>query len=364
MKYKLVHDVSKAHTMDQTQMKNYYGTKIYPIVAQKHPKLAGKITGMFLGTGLNEFNETLNNESYLKTLCENPSFLEKQINEAIEVLESARGLESVRTSVRKKFSKLIFRRVNYIQSYNSKYFLIFPPLPNSLEGVSSINWVETDSDILKQPDLWKQYGDEKSDDFCGFTSHFSLRESDPYKNKQMPFSRQGYSVLDPITLELTPTKCSITPRTGDLICGIVETVNDEPFFDKWFVCSEQFYRCHTLCLFQHHDSFKHAQKKKSPEQYWMSGNRLMTNSYLKWLCALSEHGVLCTPEENDKKYWKLRTEPMSVTWIHIYCAMVYLVRYQEFPSSKNVPMNRGGLTYSKWHLPENWKNNFVNYHSS
>ena len=124
LKYKLSLDVSKSHTMNQMQMKNYYGTKIYPLVAQIHPKLAGKITGMFLGTGLSEFNQTINNEGYLKSLCENPRFLEKQINEAIEVLESARNLENVRTSVRNKFSKLIFRRVNYIQSHNSKYFLM------------------------------------------------------------------------------------------------------------------------------------------------------------------------------------------------------------------------------------------------
>ena len=45
-----------------------YGNKIYPIVAQHHPKLAGKITGMFLGTGMNEFNEALDNESYLEKL--------------------------------------------------------------------------------------------------------------------------------------------------------------------------------------------------------------------------------------------------------------------------------------------------------
>ena len=261
-----------------------YGNKIYPIVAQHHPKLAGKITGMFLGTGMNEFNEALDNESYLEKLCKNPNFMEEQIKEAMEVLDSAHDLESVSNSVKKKFGSLVFRRINHIQSYNSQYFLVFPSLMeryNDFGGLPPTDWLKTDSDILHQPDLWKQYGDEKSDDFCGFTSHFSLRESDPYKNKRMPFSKQGYSVLDPITLELTSTKCSTTPRIGDLICGIVETGNDEPFFDKWFVCSEQFYRCHTLSMFQNHDSFKNAQKKKNPEQYWMSGNRLMTNSHLK-----------------------------------------------------------------------------------
>ena len=47
-----------------------YGTKIYPIVAEKFPELAGKITGMFLESGLNEFNKVFcDNESYLQKLC-------------------------------------------------------------------------------------------------------------------------------------------------------------------------------------------------------------------------------------------------------------------------------------------------------
>ena len=351
-------------TMAQTNLKNYYGTKLYSIVALQHPTLAGKIVGMFLEAGVSEFDTNSkiygDKNVFLEDLCSKPEFLEDKIKEALELLGSSRDLESVGTSVRKKFSNLVFRRINYVQSFNPKYFLVFPSIGDSDDILQS------DSDVLQQKDLWKQYGDEKSDDFCGFTSHFSLRpkKNDPYKGKQMPFSKQGYAVLDPITLEMVPTKCSITPRTGDLICGIVDTENEEPYFDKWFVCSEQFYRCYTMSMFRNHISFKNAQKKKSPREYWMSGNRLMTNSYLKWLYSLNEHGMPCNLDEKTQKYWKLRTEPMSVNWIHIYCAIVYLVRYKEFPSPKEVPMNKGGLKYSKWHLPENWVNDFVNFHSS
>ena len=327
-----------------------YGNKIYPLVAKKHPELAGKITGMFLGTGSTEFNKTLDNESYLQQLCENPDFMEAQIKEAISILEQYHSLKSVGESVKNKFKHLVFRRINYVQSFQPQRFLEFPSHRKPYKG-------------SLYSKMWKQYGVEQSKDFCGFTSHFCLRETDLYKAKQMPFSKQGYAVLDPITLEMTPTKSFITPRVGDLICGVVDTTTDEPFFDKWFICSEQFYRCYTLIMFQNHESFKNAHKRHNPEQYWMSGNRLMTNSHLKWILSLEEHNLPCVPDENKWKYWHLRTEPMSVNWIHIYCALVYLVRYNEFPSSENVPINRGGLTYSKWHLPKNWTNDFIKFHS-
>ena len=332
-----------------------YGNKIYPTVAKKYPGLAGKITGMFLGTGLTEFDKELDNDSYLQSLCEHPEFMEAQIKEAIAVLESHSSLKSVADSVQNKFKNLIFRRINYMQSFQSNRFLEFP---------------SPDNKYTRRPyrgslysKMWKQYGVEQCEDFCGFSSSFSLRESDIFKNKQMPFSKQGYAVLDPITLEMVPAKCLATPQTGDLICGIVDTDTSEPFFDKWFVCSEQFYRCYTLIMFKNHESFKNAHKRPNPEQYWMSGNRLMTNSHLKWLLSLGEHNLPCISEENKRKYWHLRTEPISINWVHIYCAMVYLVRYKEFPSATNVPKNKGGLTYSKWHLPENWTNDFIKYHS-
>ena len=335
----------------EQKKRDYYGNKIYPIVAQHHPDLAGKITGMILGTGVTEFNEKLDNESYLQNLCENPDFMKVQIKEAISILKNHNLLKSVRISVRNKFKKLIFRRINYMQSFSPRHFLTSPFSPPTPYNGSF------------HSKLWKQYGNEKNDDFCGFTSHFSLRESDMYKGKQMPFSKQGYAILDPITFEMVPTECFITPRTGDLICGIVDTDNEEPFFDKWFVCSEQFYRCYTLCMFKNHASFKNVRERKDPQQYWMSGNRLMTNSHLKWRLSLAEHNLPCDPVENIQKYWCLRTEPMSINWIHIYCAVVYLVRYNEFLSSENVPINKGGLTYSTWHLPENWANDFVKFHS-
>ena len=92
----------------EQKKRDYYGNKIYPIVAQHHPDLAGKITGMILGTGVTEFNEKLDNESYLQNLCENPDFMKVQIKEAISILKNHNLLKSVRISVRNKFKKLIF----------------------------------------------------------------------------------------------------------------------------------------------------------------------------------------------------------------------------------------------------------------
>ena len=98
--------------MAQTDLKNYYGTQLYSIVARQHPKLAGKITGMFLEAGVSEFdaNSEINGDKnvFLEDLCSNPEFLEDKIKEALELLESSKNLEKVGTSVRKKFGNLVF----------------------------------------------------------------------------------------------------------------------------------------------------------------------------------------------------------------------------------------------------------------
>lgn len=58
--------------------KNMIGERIYPLIHQLQPQLAGKITGMLL-----EFEN-----SELLNLLESPPDLKKRVNEAIEVLNA------------------------------------------------------------------------------------------------------------------------------------------------------------------------------------------------------------------------------------------------------------------------------------
>ena len=58
--------------------KNMIGERIYPLIHQLQPQLAGKITGMLL-----EFEN-----AELLNLLESPADLKKRVNEAIEVLNA------------------------------------------------------------------------------------------------------------------------------------------------------------------------------------------------------------------------------------------------------------------------------------
>ena len=61
--------------------KNMIGERIYPLIHQLQPQLAGKITGMLL-----EFEN-----AELLNLLESPADLKKRVNEAIEVLDTPRA---------------------------------------------------------------------------------------------------------------------------------------------------------------------------------------------------------------------------------------------------------------------------------
>ena len=68
---------------DPSAQKNMIGERLYPLIAQSAPKLAGKITGMLL--------EMDNGE--LLNLLESPEALNAKIMEAISVLQMHSGDE-------------------------------------------------------------------------------------------------------------------------------------------------------------------------------------------------------------------------------------------------------------------------------
>ena len=71
--------------------------------------------------------------------------------------------------------------------------------------------------------------------------------------------------------------------------------------------------------------------------------------------------LIPSDEEQRKRYWHQRCEKISRTWIHVYCALVLLVRYNELPTESNVPVVRGLETHSypHWHLPPEFIQTFT-----
>lgn len=352
------------------------GNELYPLIHEKYPTLCGKLTGMFVRPGekdnefeeMKEFFETdakkrEHQKKYILRLINDSEFLHQQLLEAVRVLQQHMMLDSraqlrpssferVAASVKQKFQLLRFRRVETIHARDSHYWLIYPERPP--QRVAS----------RANRSVWKQYGEERAVYFYGTTAPYSLRDEDNFKGHRLPFSRSGYGVLNPVTLDFEHTDTQIVPQVGDLLCGTVEVEHSEPFFVRWFICSEQFYRCWTLCLHPDHESFSRVKTtKKSPREYWMSGNRLMTNSYLKWCLAYGNLGIPVSHEQRIQRYWQLRTEPLSVHWVHVYCALVLMIRYHEVPDESNVPQNKGGVPYPHWHLPRFWVADFIKHHT-
>merc|ERR1712169_98999 len=70
-------DLQKLAAMNHQEQKQTLGEAIYPMVHEKTPQMAGKITGMLLEMDNNELLELLGS----------PDYLEKKVSEAVTVLQ-------------------------------------------------------------------------------------------------------------------------------------------------------------------------------------------------------------------------------------------------------------------------------------
>lgn len=227
--------------------------------------------------------------------------------------------------------------------------------------------------------------------FFGYTSSKSLRpgDNDQYTGKSLYFRSKYYNELNIEDGELTfftPAQRKkkilyplVLPLQGeDIICGIVfppeknknnkneknkgnkKVVEQLPEFRHWFICSDQFLRAWTMIMYDEHSSFPYSSTEPKLRRKMMSGNRLNTNSYLKWVKACEENNIEIDAKEASDRYFVLRTERTSTQYVHVYSAMVLLARYATLPSSDNVPINLGeGYVMKLWNLPEGWINTFL-----
>lgn len=229
------------------------------------------------------------------------------------------------------------------------------------------------------PQEIEQYVQYRYRKFTAYTGGAAVRE-DMHDGCSFTCSSNNLGVFNPITLEWSRARANIRsasivpPRVGDLVCGVVDS--DKPNVLKhWFVCSEQFLRFWTAVMFEDHETFDvkcrsrvvltEEERFAKIKRWLMSGNRLCTNSFRKWV--LSEGADPTNGPEIAKRLFVLRTEDWSHMSVHIYAALVLIIRYAELPTDANVPQNLDGpngkveLKMKHWDLPVNFINQLISH---
>lgn len=278
--------------------------------------------------------------------------------------------ENVVKSVRKALGGLIFRRVAAVILQNPEQLKMFKDDDkfDTFEGDRIFKRERTMSDAEYEKNAEYRYSK-----FNGFTTRTALRGTDRYNGAQLEFHSSRYSELNVLDGTFTFSKyrgTKVAPREGDLICGNVEQNGKR--FEEWFICSEQFYRMWTLVMNSDHESFTNGKAKggvkpdegeEGIKRFYFSGNRLCTANYKKWRMVRTEEE--CSEKEKSSRYFRLRTEPISREWVHVYAAIVLICRYNEFPSSSNIPRNleKDAKNLPEWHIPKNFVSTFLSVHN-
>lgn len=270
-------------------------------------------------------------------------------------------MDTLQDKVRDKLKSLVFRRVYSVTQFQLSKIRYYTKL-DEFHQVANYGSV-TDRE-------WERNIECQYHNYYGWSSKTALRSNDNFPDSFIFYEKKDFGTFDPIRFQIDPdatNQSKVPPREGDLLCGIIKPdAAGKLCYSKWFICSEQFYRAWTLLMYDTHSSFiKAEQKKCGAKTYWMSGNRLMTNNYLKWILGSKELGIVPSDAEQKERYWHQRCEKTARTWIHIYCAQVLILRYNERPSKDNVPVVRGDNTrpYSHWHLPPEFVKLFIEAHA-
>jgi hypothetical protein len=200
-------------------------------------------------------------------------------------------------------------------------------------------------------------------EFSFSTTGMQLRDNDIYSGP-ISGSSHNFSYINLETWHLEFALTPAPPRIGDLICGLIDTNSSTKLqYFRWFVCSEQLYRTWSILhygtsnfkILEFRFSDRYDLKKKL-----FSGNRLCTANYKKFIMRCELSGIKPSEEEKTKRFYRLRTEPVSVQYIHFYAALVLLLHYNERPNSNNVPKNLDVQlpeNITEWDLPEGWIGN-------
>ena len=264
---------------------------------------------------------------------------------------------------------MIFRRVTKIHKRDFlevRYYV----------DIDSYEIIDDDDLTKYRESEYEKNVEERYNMYRGMVSKSKLRDNDKYAGESIAFYSQTYSEFVFLELDFVKATNYVPPRPGDLICGIVSRTDKGLVYDNWFNCSDQFLRTWTAIMYDKHDIFPRIDLRK-----WLfTGNRLTTNNYYKWLMSHhDENGKQIKEvdqEEQRKRYFRLRTESASKSWLHTYAAVVLMVRYGEYPTNENIPkvLNRKAIKFStgqeeqytipNWDLPPQFVDQFLEMHST
>lgn len=170
--------------------------------------------------------------------------------------------------------------------------------------------------------------------YYGFTNKRGLRGNDRYNDSTIYFNPKGYHELnfleDGDLRWYRPDNDSVysIPYSGDLICGIVKDGRYGPFFDSWFLCSEQFFKMATIILESEHETVE--------KNMTALNRRLRTNNFERWL----DETECVDDEEAREKFHRPRYEDMW-NYKYIYSWLGIIMG----KGSCNVPEYENGVEF-------------------
>lgn len=217
-------------------------------------------------------------------------------------------------------------------------------------------------------------------------------------NHPLAFSAFNNFELNLATGEFVKPEFYVPPRENDLICGLVtknKSANEIPSFEKWWICSEQFFKLVFVLRIIGENSFL----SKTEKNNILSEVPYFANSFKEYNPTYEKNTDISTAEENlivtedfnrfsnrgnnftigsavNKEIWArldnganpmthaelsasyIRSRCESYTrdpnCVHLYNALIRIFVFGEELTDANVPKNILGLQTLKWRIPDNF----------
>ena len=228
-----------------------------------------------------------------------------------------------------RWKDLIFRRIDEVITTKSSLKKI------SYLDVFGEKVLDTPQGLTK--DEYKKNVSFFYSHFRGVTKPISLRANDHLEGQTIRFHSNDYCEID-MDDKMTfwfggKDKRQEAPRYGMLVCGVVKNSKSGCYYDKWFVCSESFYKLWTIIQYEAKEVYP---QKNSQSQIL---RKLHTNNSLWWLRCNPQSSV----QQKLDRFHRIRTEATSKKYHNLYQSIALMTVYfsdesvNEVNSFKSIP---------------------------